>query len=46
LPVNKDEKKEDNNNNILSKEIELWQNFEYALREENRMLFNKMLSET
>jgi hypothetical protein len=46
LPVNKDEKKEDNDNNILSIEIELWQNFEYALREENRILFNKMLSES
>jgi hypothetical protein len=30
---------------ILTKEIELWQGFEYALREENRILFNKMLTE-
>jgi hypothetical protein len=25
--------------------IDSWSNFEYALREENRLLFNKMLSE-
>jgi hypothetical protein len=30
--------------NILAKEIESWSGFEYALREENRILFNKMLS--
>ena len=30
---------------ILTKEIKLWKGFEYALREENRLLFNKMLSE-
>jgi hypothetical protein len=30
---------------ILAKEIESWKGFEYALREENRILFNKMLSE-
>jgi hypothetical protein len=30
--------------NILAKEIESWRGFEYALREENRILFNKMLS--
>jgi hypothetical protein len=29
----------------VTKEIELWKGFEYALREENRILFNKMLSE-
>jgi hypothetical protein len=29
---------------ILDKEIESWKGFEYALREENRTLFNKMLS--
>jgi hypothetical protein len=34
-----------NNNNILAQEIESWSNFEYALREENRLPFNKMLSE-
>jgi hypothetical protein len=31
--------------NILTQEIESWNNFEYALREENRFLFNKMSSE-
>jgi hypothetical protein len=29
---------------ILAKEIGSWRGFEYALREENRILFNKMLS--
>ncbi len=28
---------------ILAKEIDSWRRFEYALREENRILFNKML---
>ena len=35
----------DNSRSILNKEINSWSNFEYALREENRLLFNKMLSE-
>jgi hypothetical protein len=39
------EQKEDENVDVLAKEIELWTSFEYALREENRLLFNKMLSE-
>ena len=30
---------------LLIKQIELWKGFEYALREENRILFSKMLSE-
>ena len=30
---------------ILSEEIKSWERFEYALREESRFLFNKMLSE-
>jgi hypothetical protein len=30
---------------ILTKEIESWSKFEYALREEDRLLFNKMLNE-
>ena len=34
-----------NEENILTKEIESWKDFEYALREENGILFNKMLSE-
>src|SRR4051812_18742672 len=32
-------------NKILTKEVDSWNNFEYTLREENRLLFNKMLSE-
>ena len=39
------EHNEDAANNILIREIESWDKFEYALREENRLLFNKMLSE-
>jgi hypothetical protein len=31
------------NKDILTKEIESWGRFEYALREENRLLFRKML---
>ena len=34
-----------NDENIITKEIESWKGFEYALKEENRILFNKMLSE-
>jgi hypothetical protein len=30
---------------ILNDEIKSWEHFEYALREENRLLFGKMLSE-
>lgn len=30
---------------FLDKEIESWKGFEYALREENSSLFNKMLTE-
>jgi hypothetical protein len=29
----------------LTKEIDSWSKYEYALREEGRVLFNKMLSE-
>jgi hypothetical protein len=39
---------EHNNNdcgNILVKKIDSWSNFDYALREENRLVFNKMLTE-
>lgn len=35
-----------NDNGILDKEIKSWNGFEYALREENALLFNKMLSES
>ena len=31
--------------NILTKEIESWKGFEYALRQPNATLFNKMLTE-
>jgi hypothetical protein len=38
--------KEDNDNdNILTKEVVSWKGFEYALRQPNTSLFNKMLSE-
>jgi hypothetical protein len=30
---------------FLAKEIESWKGFEYALREENRILFHEMLNE-
>jgi hypothetical protein len=33
-----------NGEDVLTKEIESWKGFEYSLREENRFLFNKMLS--
>jgi hypothetical protein len=40
------EEEEKNEKDILQKEIESWyEHFGYALREENRILFNKMLSE-
>jgi hypothetical protein len=32
-------------NNVLAKEIESWSNFEYSLREEDGILFSKMLNE-
>jgi hypothetical protein len=41
----KDDDKKKQTANILTREIESWKGFEYALREENRLLFNKMLSE-
>jgi hypothetical protein len=40
-----DKNKQNTTANILVREIESWKSFEYALREENRILFNKMLSE-
>jgi hypothetical protein len=33
------------NRDILSEEIKSWEHFEYALREENRLIFSNMLSE-
>ena len=39
-------KKKEEQESILTKEIESWSKFEYALREaEDRILFNKMLNE-
>ena len=32
-------------NKVFVKEIKSWSNFEYCLREEDRILFNKMLNE-
>ena len=39
------DKLDSNEDDILEKEIESWKSFEYALREENGILFNKMLEE-
>ncbi|MFL6434900.1 MAG: hypothetical protein ACJ71O_14340 [Nitrososphaeraceae archaeon] len=33
------------NKDILSEEIKSWEHFEYTLREENGLIFSKMLSE-
>ena len=41
----KEEHHDDSKNNILTQEIDSWSNYEYALREESRLLFDKMLSE-
>jgi hypothetical protein len=38
-------KKEDEQENILTNEIESWSKFEYALREEDSILFKKMINE-
>jgi hypothetical protein len=37
--------KEEEENKVLAKEIESWSNFEYALREQDNILFHKMLNE-
>ena len=37
--------KKEEKEKILNKEIESWSSFEYAMREEDRILFNKMLNE-
>jgi hypothetical protein len=37
-------KEEEQSENVLTKEIASWSSFEYALREEDRILFNKMLN--
>jgi hypothetical protein len=36
---------EKNSEDFLTKEIESWKSFEYALREDNRILFHEMLNE-
>jgi hypothetical protein len=44
--MTREEEKENEKDILLQKEIESWnEHFGYALREENRILFNKMLSE-
>jgi len=46
MKVSQDEQKEENDDvNILVKEIKSWKEFEYVLREESALLFGKMLSE-
>ena len=37
--------KKEEQEKILNKEIESWSSFEYAMREEDRILFKKMLNE-
>jgi hypothetical protein len=37
---------DNNKNTLLDREIESWKGYEYALREENARLFNKMLEES
>ena len=39
------ERGEEDDNSILHKVIESWKGFEYSLREEDRILFNKLLNE-
>jgi len=46
MKASQNEPKEDKDSiNILTGEIKLWKDFEYALREESALLFDKMLSE-
>ena len=47
LPQNeeKQQQADEDANNTLANEIESWKAFEYALKEENGLLFNRMLSE-
>ena len=46
MKASQNEPKEDKDSiNILTGEIKLWKDFEYALREENRLIFSKMFSE-
>jgi hypothetical protein len=43
--VSQNEQNENGSVDILVNEIESWKDFRYALREENALLFNEMLSE-
>jgi hypothetical protein len=47
LPQNKEKQQQtdEDADNTLSKEIGAWKDFKYALKEDNRLLFNRMLSE-
>jgi hypothetical protein len=45
IEMSQNEQNEDGSVDILAKEIESWKDFRYALREENALLFNEMLSE-
>ena len=45
MAAERKEDKVDDNNSILQKVIESWKSFEYSLREDDRILFNKMLNE-
>jgi hypothetical protein len=50
MPENEQKREElyddgNGNVNVLTKEIDSWSDFEYSLREENTLLFNKMLFE-
>jgi hypothetical protein len=47
LPQNKEKQQQADEevNNTLANEIESWKDFEYALKEENGLFFNRMLSE-
>ena len=45
MEVSRNEQDENGNVDILAKEIKTWKDFRYALREENALLSNKMLSE-
>jgi len=45
IEVSQNEQNENGNIDILAKEIESWKDFRYALREENAVLFDVMLSE-
>ncbi|HEY7078955.1 MAG TPA: hypothetical protein VH500_04590 [Nitrososphaeraceae archaeon] len=45
IEVSQNELNEDGNTDILAKEIEIWKDFRYALREEDARLFDKMISE-